>query len=230
MNEFKTGCVYGRLTVIGVGEQYVSPKGRRVSRWKCECVCGNIVDVVPSKLRSGHTSSCGCFKLDKATFHGHNKPGERTATYRSYDNMRSRCYNEKAAGYCEYGGRGIEVCSRWVEKSPGGFLNFLEDMGEKPENSLLDRINVNGNYCKENCRWVTRSVSNFNRRKLDKNTSGRTGVSWSDRCSKWVARIHENSEEFILGYFDSFDEAVRVREVAELNIYEELKPEAREYE
>ena len=59
---------------------------------------------------------------------------------------------------------------------------------------------------------------------------GEQYVSWSDRCSKWVARIHENSEEFILGYFDSFDEAVRVREVAELNIYEELKPEAREYE
>ena len=77
---------------------------------------------------------------------------------------------------------------------------------------------------------LLKEAINFNRRKLDKNTSGRTGVSWSDRCSKWVARIHENSEEFILGYFDSFDEAVRVREAAELNIYEELKPEAREYE
>lgn len=226
MSQFKTGSVYGRLTVIGVGEQYVSPKGRWVSRWKCECVCGNIVDVVPSKLRSGHTSSCGCFKLDKATFHGHNKPGERTATYRSYDNMRSRCYNEKATGYCEYGGRGIEVCNRWMEKSPRGFLNFLEDMGDKPENSLLDRINVNGNYCKENCRWATGSEQMYNQRKRKTNTSGRTGVSFYTKRGKWSAEICVNYVNIKLGLFSVFEDAVKAREEAEILYYGELRPEA----
>ena len=146
--------------------------------------------------------------------------------YRIWKAMKSRCY-APCLKHLSYQQKGIIVCDEWKNS----FDKFYEDMGPIPSNNhSLDRINNNGNYCKENCRWVTRSVSNFNRRKLDKNTSGRTGVSWSDRCSKWVARIHENSEEFILGYFDSFDEAVRVREAAELNIYEELKPEAREYE
>ena len=223
MSEFETGCVYGRLTVIGVGEQYVSPKGRRVSRWKCECVCGNIVDVVPSKLRSGHTSSCGCLLREKITQHGHNRPGKRTPTYRAYDNMRGRCYNPNATGYKDYGAIGISVCDRWMEPAPQGFLNFLEDMGEKLEGSMLDRIDVMGNYTPENCRWTDRRTSNYNTAISKANKSGRVGVYKESRTGKWVATARINGPKIDLYRGDSFDDAVKAREAFEISEWGELK-------
>lgn len=221
------GDKFGRLTVTELGEPYVSPKGKRMTRWVCECICGNAARVVSTKLHSGHTSSCGCFKAETVLHHGHNRPGKRTPVYRVYDNMKGRCYNPNATGYEDYGGRGIAMCERWLEESPQGFLNFLEDMGDKPHGTLLDRVDPNKDYNKENCRWIDRSMSNFNRRRLDKNSSGRTGVMWAENCSRWIARITKDSEEFVLGYFVSFKAAVRARENAEIIYFGELKPEAR---
>lgn len=225
--KIEAGNRFGRLTVVEPDAPYISPKGKRATKWVCKCDCGNICSVVSTKLRNGHTSSCGCFKYDMILHHGHNKPGKRTAVYRVYDNMKGRCYNSNATGYENYGGRGITVCDRWLEPSPQGFLNFLEDMGDKPEGMLLDRIDPNKEYSKENCRWINRSLSNFNRRRLDKNVSGRTGISWLESCSRWIARITKDSEEIILGYFCSFEDAIKAREEAEILYYGEFKPEAR---
>lgn len=84
-------------------------------------------------------------------------------TAHSYSSMKARVLNKKHAQYKDYGGRGISICERWLEK-PGGFKNFLNDMGERPKGHSLDRIDNNGNYCKENCKWSTPKEQALNRR------------------------------------------------------------------
>lgn len=148
---------FGRLTVIA---RSVSPG---LARWDCVCDCGNVIAVKRAALSSGHTKSCGCFKsqrlsdLNKArTTHG----ASSSSTYHTWQAMHDRCANPNNKHYKNYGGRGIKVCVRWRE-----FSNFLADMGHRPAPALtLDRRNNDGNYSPSNCRWVSRSVNNYNRR------------------------------------------------------------------
>lgn len=84
--------------------------------------------------------------------HGHARKGKRTPTFYSWAAMRERCTNKNHQRYPYYGGRGIRVCERWLHS----FTNFLADMGERPPGTTLDRIDSDGDYCKENCRWRTR--------------------------------------------------------------------------
>lgn len=100
--------------------------------------------------------------------HGYSPRKGRSFTYNSWHNMLFRCRNKTASNYPYYGGRGIVVCDRWLQ-----FKNFLEDMGERPSKEYtLDRIEVNGNYCKENCKWATKKEQRANQRKIDKEDVG----------------------------------------------------------
>ncbi len=119
--------------------------------WFCLCDCGNMVYVCGHKLRSGKTKSCGC--LNKK-LNGYSK----TPTYRSYKAMLQRCYDSSVKHYQRYGAKGIEVCERWKIS----FFNFLEDMGERPQNHTLDRINAKLGYHPENCRWATQEMQTKN--------------------------------------------------------------------
>ena len=153
---------FGRLFVLEFG----GVRGRRKTYWKCVCDCGNIVNVDTAHLRSGHTKSCGCYKdelvsnLNKKTGLSNSKLGF------SYRNMKNRCFWEKSPMYKNYGERGITVCEEWLDKE-SGFENFVDWALKNgySEGLTLDRIDVNGNYCPQNCRWVDKYVQANNKRK-----------------------------------------------------------------
>lgn len=146
-----TGQKFGKLTVMAV-----SHKDKNIGVfWVCRCDCGNSTVVYRGHLKSGHTKSCGCL-LAK---HGHLASYKRTKTYYTWVSMRQRCDNPNSEAYDNYGGRGIKVCKRWII-----FENFLEDMGESPTDLQLDRIDNDGDYYKENCRWITSKQNSRNKR------------------------------------------------------------------
>lgn len=212
------GRTFKRLTVIERAEDYVSPKGHRVIQWLCKCECGNAIITVGSSLRRGATTSCGCFHKEKllemTRTHGHAEKG-LSPTYVSYQSMIARCTNQKLDIFYMYGGRGIAVCIRWLES----FENFLADMGERPEGTSLDRVDVDSSYTPENCRWASRSMQSYNQRRRYDNTSGRTGVNFVKRTGKWQARISVDNKRIFLGLFSVYEDAVVAREAAELRYF-----------
>lgn len=132
-----------------------------------------------------------------------------------YGHMKRRCDTEKEANYSEYGGRGITYDPKWKT-----FQGFWEDMSEGYSDELeLDRIDPDGNYCKENCRWVDKYVQAFNTRMRKDNTSGKSGVYKNPKTSKWYAKISFEGKQISLGTYTVFEDAVEAREKAELKYY-----------
>lgn len=105
------------------------------------------------------------------------------------NSAKQRCSNPNHPQYKEYGARGIKVCDRW--KGKNGLKNFIEDMGERPKGMTLDRIDVNGDYCPENCRWTDYVTQNLNRR-IKKKYSNLRGVTYNKKSNKWVAYLCVN--------------------------------------
>ena len=122
-----------------------------------------------------------------------------TPTYRTWSQMLFRCNNPNSSSYTDYGGRGIRVCDRWNLLS-----NFVEDMGLRPENMTLDRINNNGNYEPSNCRWATRLEQAHNKR----NNNEVVGVHFAKNVGKWQARKLIDNKRVNLGYFIHKEDAI----------------------
>lgn len=112
-------------------------------------------------LRSGDSKSCGCIKREVTSARSIKHGYAKTRTWVSWQEMKRRCDKPEAPGYQHYGGRGIGVCDRWRE-----FANFVADMGERPDGTSLDRVDVNGDYTPDNCRWATTSQQGRNKRGL----------------------------------------------------------------
>lgn len=153
-----TGQKFGRLTVIERVEDYISPSGYKKIRWLCQCECGNTTAVEASSLRTGHVKSCGCIVNNKNGLY-------KTTLYKKLKGMKERCYRKYNDSYKNYGARGIKICDEWLDKN-NGFLNFYNwaiNNGYK-DGLSIDRINVNGNYEPNNCRWVSMSEQSKNTR------------------------------------------------------------------
>ena len=211
-----TGMRFGRLVAIKIVG--TAKSGHKI--WLCKCDCGNDHEVTSASLQKGSTS-CGCYKAEYLKSKEHGEKGKThgmtgTRIHRIWLAMNSRCNSESHGSYHLYGGIGIKVCAEWSSMEGGSFVKFYEDMIEGYSDELeLDRIDPYGNYCKENCRWATRSMQVFNRRLLPNNKSGRTGVRLDTKSGKWVAEINKEC----LGYFAEFADAVEAREQAELERY-----------
>lgn len=153
-----TGQKFDRLLVIMYTGNLNASKKRMVL---CRCDCGVEKEMVASNLVSGMSKSCGCLKVEKfknrVTTHG---MAGKTMYYR-WNGMIQRCYNPDHSEYKNYGSRGIKVCDRWRNS----VLNYIADLGEPPfKGASVDRINNDGDYNPENCKWSTKKEQSVNRR------------------------------------------------------------------
>lgn len=156
-----TNQKFGKLTVVS----FNSHCNRRRTYWNCICECGKEVVVETAHLSSGHTKSCGCITIERIKNLNYINGLSTSRIARIYWNMINRCYKKNIKIYKYYGGRGIKVCDEWLQKNKGfeNFCNWSKLNGYK-DDLTLDRINNNGNYEPNNCRFVDIIVQANNKR------------------------------------------------------------------
>lgn len=187
------GKQYNRITITGE-----APRTKKEKEWSYICTCGKMGSARPGHLINGNVKSCGCYKIEvnkenlkkallsenigKSCTHGM----YGTRPYRIWTGMKTRCNNERVQEYPDYGGRGITYCDKWET-----FQGFWDDMEDGYSDTLtIDRVDTNGNYCKENCKWDTMKNQSHNRRKMKSALSSTyIGVSRRATGGNWRAGI-----------------------------------------
>ncbi len=183
------GQKFGKLIVL-----FEKGKSSGHITWQCRCDCGNEIVVTTNSLRTGSTSSCGCYrkKVTKEKFTKHGK--YKDSTFRVWQSMLDRCYNSNSSNYKNYGGRGIKVYRKWWK-----FKNFYKDMGDKPKSLTLERIDNDGDYRPSNCKWATRQEQSCNTRAK--------GYRWNKQRQKWEVQITANYQKIYIGLYNTEEEA-----------------------
>ena len=190
-----TGLKFGRLLVLN--RKPLSEKGNVM--WLCKCDCGKETVVSSYNLRSGRISSCGCLRNEISLMRLQSKRPlkhglRKSRLYGVWFSMNNRCDNPKCKAYKDYGGRGIKVCDEW-KKSVNNFYCWAMNNGYK-EGLTIDRINNDGNYEPDNCRWSTPKEQNVNKR----NTIKLSGVSLKELSDKYNIPYYKLKYRYNLGW------------------------------
>lgn len=181
-----TGNRYERMLVINYA-------GDR--KWLCRCDCGAEKLAASSDLKRGFIKSCGCLSKENTSriFSTHKK--SKTPEYQIWFGMKKRCVNPKSKSYKDYGGRGITVCDKWLK-----FEGFYEDMGERPsQKHSIERIDVNGNYELNNCKWATAIEQGNNRRKTIYVIFNGQRMTLANACRERNISYHTVYDRFVNG-------------------------------
>ena len=189
------GMRFGSWTVIDTAPTHITDSGNRFTMWKCKCDCGTIKNVFTNSLINGRSTSCGCnhsrmaAETAKQTFTTHGE--SKTRLYKIWAGMRKRCRDKNAYNYYLYGGRGIDVCDDWND-----FVTFKlwAEQSGYDDSLSIDRIDVNGNYEPDNCRWATRIEQSNNRRAnryISFNNETHTIAEWSCILNIPYKRLHK---------------------------------------
>lgn len=171
-----TGQKFNRLTVLERAENTKSG----CTRWLCKCDCGNTKIVMSSHLKSGRTKSCGCYNREMTVLRNFKHGLTNTKLFKIWQNMKNRCYNKNADNYSYYGGRGIKICNEWLYDFVC-FYDWANKNGYK-DGLTIDRIDGNGNYEPNNCRWanfIQQANNKVNNRILEYNGEKHTMAQWS---------------------------------------------------
>lgn len=171
------------------------------------CDCGVTKILSGSQLRNGSTKSCGCYKESLLGRKIENHGLSNTKEYSIWTSIICRTSHPIKSTRKWYYDKGVKISEEWRNS----FLKFYEDMGECPDGFTIDRIDPDGDYCKENCRWASVELQSINKGLSSNNTSGNTGVSFDKNSGKWVAYIYRNWKRYHLGTFSSKEEAIDAR-------------------
>lgn len=200
----KVGQKFARLLVL----EEVGRNKSGCKLWKCLCDCGNETIASTAVLRSGHKKSCGCYKLDCARAQGKASAthgGSHTRLWNVYRCMLSRCYNEHAEQYKNYGSRGIGVCEEWKGHFEA-FREWANSTGYDPDapygQCTLDRIDVDKNYSPQNCRWADAKTQGRNKRNtvyLTVNGVKKPLSEWAEITNQNYSTLHHRMQ---VGYTD----------------------------
>lgn len=179
-----TGKRFGRLVVINRAQN----RGDLVC-WNCKCDCGRECVISSRQLLCNHTKSCGCLKIDKLRERMTKWTPDEIPIVRRYRGMMQRCYNPNSTRYPGWGGRGITVCDEW-KNDPRKFVDWAKSNGFR-EDLSIDRINVDGNYCPDNCRWVD-NITQANNKQTHKYIDAHTVKHLLQEWASESGRTYDN--------------------------------------
>lgn len=219
----KENTIYNNVKVLN----YSHNDKHNNKMYKCVCLlCDTVFITQGTTVKNDKTKSCGCLNIKalKKTATKHGMHG--TNLYKRWKSMKARCNQKSYHAYARYGGRGIKVCERW-EKD---FMNFYNDMKDTYfEGAELDRINNNGNYTSENCRWVSHE-ENCNNRQKYKTNSGYTGVH--KKGNSYQVNISHKRKTIYVGSYQTLEKAVVARKefIKDFNMKHNTNYKYEEYE